>query len=86
MYTSILGNKQSTINSYMYFFPFHIQKGFEGGAQTLEFYHHQISAGFGLARRRTEASQQRTHSDAKPEKKGKGEIMVSCCALGVPFF
>lgn len=29
MYTSILGNKQSTINSYMYFFffPFHIQKG-----------------------------------------------------------
>lgn len=29
MYTSILGNKQSTINSYIYFFffPFHIQKG-----------------------------------------------------------
>lgn len=48
MYTSILGNKQSTINRYMYFFsfffffPFHIQKGF--GRHTLSRSNHQISA------------------------------------------
>ena len=43
MYTSILGNKQSTINRYtfFFFFPFHIQKGL--GTQVLSFYH-QISA------------------------------------------
>lgn len=66
MYTSILANKQSTINSYMYFFfPFpHTKKVLgERRGHKLEFYHRRFSAGFGRAPGWAIEPQ---HSDAKP--------------------
>lgn len=73
MYTSELGNKQSTINSYMYFFfpCSHIKR--LGETWTQKFYHHQISALFKIFASAgwcfsLLTSQQRTDSDAKPEK------------------
>lgn len=77
MYTSILGNKQSTIHSYMYFFlfPFSHTKRF-GETQTQQFCHHQISALFQIfpsldSRLSLFANQQRTDSSAKPERNRK---------------
>lgn len=75
MYTSILGNKQSTINRYMYFFPFflfpfHIQKGFGRhtlSSSTIIKLVHDSNASLPWIDSLL-VNRQRTDSDAKPER------------------